>query len=86
MSDLISRQAAIEAIKQVNTNVVTFAKNKDALEQLPSADVVEVIRCKDCDNWQTDWIASGGGHYCGMIDLETDEGFYCGMAERRTDE
>ena len=42
--DLISRQAAIGAIY---TSAGTATAIKE-LKQLPSADVVEVVRCKDC--------------------------------------
>ena len=85
MSDYISRAAAIRAITE-QQGVVDKSVAKRVLTQLPSADVVEVIRCKDCDNWQTGWKAwSDNGHYCGMIDGDTQPDFYCSYAERRND-
>ena len=51
MSDLISRQAAIEETWKEPTyldpvNVLT--EMRDRINGIPSADVVEVVRCKDC--------------------------------------
>ena len=65
MSDYISRQAAIEAIAnevepfviiEPGTTCVIGAGVKEAdvfskLESLPSADVVQVVRCKDCEHY-----------------------------------
>lgn len=41
MDDLISRQAAEEALASWNISFIV-------LDHVPSADVVEIIRCKDC--------------------------------------
>jgi len=53
-----------------------------------SADVVEVIRCKDCENWDTtwqnDWMKNC--HFCPLVDGTRNGDFYCADAERRTDE
>ena len=48
-------------------------------------DVVKVVRCKDCQNWQTEWETAGGHHFCPMIGRGTDEQFYCADGERRDD-
>lgn len=56
----------------------------DMIESRPTADVVEVVRCKDCVNWQTDWDTSYDGyHYCSMIDIVIDGDFYCKDGERK---
>ena len=50
----------------------------------PTADVVEVVRCKDCKFWQTDWKTSYDGyHYCSMVDIVVDGDFYCKDGERK---
>ena len=52
MSDLISRQAAIDAIRAVPEG--NWSREKYAQEIMkvspaqPTADVVEVVRCEDC--------------------------------------
>lgn len=64
MQDLISRQAAIEAICEDGTMFerqgqysITMAERKqrdtDILDALPSAQP-EIIRCKDCKWWDRD--------------------------------
>ena len=59
------------------------------LRVIVTADVVEVVRCKDCSNWQIEWIPTIGGeegcHYCGTMDKSTEPIFYCGKGERRED-
>ena len=47
----------------------------------------EIIRCKDCENWDTTWQNdfAPNYHYCPMIDGSYRGDFYCGKSERRTD-
>ena len=81
MDDLISRQAAIDAIK--NTYGLSYIEDgfnrQDAvsiLENLPSAQP-ELIRCKDCRN----------NHWCNIQEAAmAGDNFFCGAAERRIDE
>lgn len=92
MDDLISRQAAIDALEgcqqyKVSTEdyAVDYAQAKTELMMLPSADVVEVVRCKDCIYYdparseeEIDW--------CHAWCEETIEDGYCNNAERREDD
>lgn len=84
--DLISRQAAIDAIscditvtgiqnaELVAATIGTFA---DRIKALPSAKP-EIIHCKDCAHY-------GGYGFCYEVDgLWYDED-YCSRAERRSD-
>ena len=91
MSDLISRQAAIEALAKFvpyaicdestesYTNGLTDAYN--LILQLPSAQP-EIIRCKDCKHWQkssinyNEYVCYWGGY----VKQEDD---FCSWAERR---
>lgn len=44
----------------------------------------EIVHCKDCVNWQTDWDTRADGcHFCAMIDLITEENFYCRDGESK---
>lgn len=55
-------------------------------EITPTADVVEVVRCKECENWDTDWITSTfrpNAHYCVVLDNVFDGDFFCACGERR---
>lgn len=73
--------------REVMCGACPMATAFDAVEDFPSADVVEVVRCKDCEFWQTDWIPNRGGdkgcHYCAMIDGSTEPLMYCAYGERK---
>jgi hypothetical protein len=49
----------------------------------PTADVVHVVRCENCNNWDTSWESHTGFHYCPMIDGSPDGDFFCAYGERR---
>ena len=83
MNDLISRQAAIDAIKELCLHYTptksVFHPHMDfvieELTNLPSAQP-EIIRCKDCRN----------NHWCNIQEAAmAGDNFFCGAAERRTD-
>ena len=48
----------------------------------------EIVKCKDCENWDTTWQndSAPNYHYCPMMDGTYSGDFYCAKAERRTDE
>ena len=92
-TDLISRQAAIDAINcdititgRQNAELVaaTIGAFVDRIKALPSAQP-EIIRCKDCKYWDTTWQNdyAPNYHYCPMIDGTHRNDFYCADAERR---
>lgn len=60
-----------------------FEKCRD---NAPTIEAVEVVRCKDCKEWDREWDPSGFPdiHYCWMIDLFTYGTFYCKDGDRRT--
>ena len=84
--DTISRQAAIDAVKQREW-LTEDAKEilEEVLTQLPSAQP-EIIRCKDCRYYQDN--NDGYPHInCKWDANETpDADDFCSGAERRTDE
>lgn len=58
----------------------------ELINECPTADVVEVVRCKDCKNWDRHWISSlfsENVHYCSFIDGPCNSDFYCGAAVKR---
>lgn len=82
--DLISRQAVIETTVKKNSvwNTITNASG-DNLEQIinsvPTANVVEVVRCKDCKHRDVeDGFCEGRGW---PMQLVPDDGF-CDKGER----
>lgn len=60
-----------------------IGKVKKIIQEQPTADVVEVVRCKDCIKRDTDdcWIAFYGED--GELFCDTLDNDYCGRGERR---
>lgn len=83
MSDeYIKREDAINTVRNTFTGMTA-----DTLElrinDIPSADVAPVVRCKDCKHW-TEW-ANGTGS-CSRFALDwigTDADDFCSMGERK---
>lgn len=50
------------------------------VRKAPSADVVEVVRCKDCKYWKQ---VTAERHACCMIGFEMDYDEYCSYGERK---
>lgn len=98
MSDLIDRQAAIDAVKQPHGGCYTEAAKGWAVYQIlsvPSADAVEVVRCKDCIHRPT---GTGANHDLEFPDSKCpcqcedywyswmpNDDWFCANGERRTD-
>lgn len=88
MKEYIEREAAIKAIENDSPELVYYSKREaiDCIKAEPAANVVEVVRCKDCENFENGecvnpyiWM-SDGAH------LWPDEDFYCAKGERRSDQ
>ena len=78
MDDLISRQAASDALTEYGNGRAVFISVGEAvirIENLPSAEP-EIIRCKDCNHWD-------GVDTCDVIDAPVWDNDFCSMAERR---
>ena len=89
MHDMIYRQAAIDLWVWGDTDMRAHSRvvHVEDIEALPSAQP-EIIRCKDCKNWDTTWTNDfvPNYHYCPMVDGVRKSDFYCADAERRPDE
>lgn len=83
MSDLISRQAAIDAVFGRSHNII-----KQRLKNLPSAQL-EIVRCEDCKYYEADITANPWGVCCHKnwivndVGQDVDEHGWCYRAERR---
>ena len=80
MDDSISRQAAIDALKLFGAEHNAIA----VIKGLPSAET-EIVRCKECEHWDTSWQNdyAPNYHYCPLVDGTRRDDFYCADAERR---
>lgn len=76
MAEYIEREAAIEAVKHAFANGI---EPSQYIEIIPAADVVPVVRCKDCTEW--DEISSECSHWYGF--REND---FCSYGERKDGE
>lgn len=93
MDEYISREAAIKMIEEDLPEVVYYRK-EDAiacLECLPNADVVEVVRCKDCKHWHKCLSDDGSVEYIHFSrctkgnQLANGNDYFCSSGERMTD-
>jgi len=63
----ISREAAISALRlvEVRDSAYNFpAGMLSELKRIPAADVVEVVRCRECEFWERDRITCEGVARC----------------------
>ena len=94
MSDLISRQAAIDALYHVDEY---NSRSVEAIRNLPSAEP-QIIRCKDCKHWipydwmfSEEWQSQNIDDYpeddigCDCCDMAMKANDFCSRAERRTE-
>ena len=90
-TDCISRQQAIDIAKDLTITVEGYEMHNQAvlnycadIMQLPPIQP-EIVRCKDCQDYQTDWNPSGktGRHYCATMDSFMLPDGFCSYAERR---
>ena len=91
MSDFISRQAAIEALDEEPDVWLEddysyglrdqWRYDKTAIEAVPSENVVEVVRCKECKYYDDTPPFS----YCVQNSKYVDDDGFCSDGERRTD-
>jgi len=59
---------------------------KDDVDNAPSVDAVEVVRCKDCRKYiPCQKLPIGTSKWCDLFDRATCEMNYCGWGERRED-
>ena len=91
MKEYIEREATIEAIKnhkcksKVVYSIAEVAycvgqEIGEAIRSVPAADVVEVVRCKDCDVPHNRW--TGCPYLNGLI---PPPDFYCAYGKRKID-
>lgn len=78
MSDLISRQAAIEAMSRISDSICE-AEAVDALCEVPT---IELIRCKECKYRDPEDKKCDCGHSI-QWNLPRSDEWFCADAERR---
>lgn len=88
MAEFIERENAIkEAVAALHCAAHIDAVDvASALEEIPTADVQEIVRCKDCKH-ATFYSCKNDACYKSILcdyEIQTDdENFYCAYGERR---
>lgn len=94
MADLIDRKAAIDMFQRMayddwnqgtgTTWANAFSEAADMIEDLPSADAVEVVRCRDCEHYFTSNLemAKNHGAECTMMRRRTMPEDYCSYGQK----
>ncbi len=96
MDEYISKKAALDALgknplksmkdkgRYAAGRFAQWKKDKEKLESLTVADVVEVVRCKDCENWDSKYksILSPDKHYCVIMDKLMKPDGFCSYGEK----
>lgn len=77
MAEYIERDKAIKALIEWETDP-TDEDIEYTLNEIPAADVVEVVRCKDCKHYQKDMLF--GNAYCDGRQVKPDD--FCSYGER----
>lgn len=88
MSEYIKREDAIKAFKRVLDEDFPYISEETPRERIaaiPSADVVEVVRCKDCKYWKsnTEFCEFWGTPNVAQRTCKND---YCSYGEREDGE
>jgi hypothetical protein len=78
--EYIEREAAINLL-HYHTDEACSAVVTD-FEAIPAADVVEVVRCKECKNYNTEGCSEGWG-WCESSNSGTNDYRYCSDGERK---
>lgn len=79
--EYVKRSDALQAVGDIHPLDYNGQGIVERIKAIPAADVVEVVRCGDCENWDTDWVPSHAGkgqYFCPILGQVTDTDFYCG--------
>lgn len=80
MADYIERDAVYHAISvDCGLNAYEKAYCIDIVRKIPAADVVQVVRCKDCRRAEKDHLF--GGYWCHGYRVSPDG--FCSYGERK---
>lgn len=85
MAEYIEREAACEKCGWYNTvnGKSVCAVRKDELAAIPAADVVAVVRCRDCKHENVHRAISDKCTWCEYWGIDPDFDDFCSYGERR---
>lgn len=88
MDEYIRRGEAIEQFED-STSAIPEKLARIRIERVPAADVVEVVRCRECIYLEKDskFDMTGDGNedarFCGIIGCCTNDDWFCADGERK---
>ena len=87
MAEYIEREAVKAVIKKRLGTLDLFESRFNAdIDAMPTADVVEVVRCKDCQYWDSGKRGANCEHITSGLFVTPRDGMgFCSYGERRND-
>lgn len=82
VGELVSKAAVLRIIFDSVGKPATEIYQK--VRELPPAEAVTVVRCRECEHWETDWVpthADEGERFCGHLGLVMKPDFMCAYGE-----
>lgn len=67
--------------KDFKQSIADLVSLKEVLDDIPTADVVEVVRCKNCQMAEEDQMIDGW-YYCNNNELSHKPNHFCSYRER----
>ena len=77
MPEYISREAVLNEAEKVSLRDRNYRTYGNVVRSIPAADVVEVVRCRDCIYWR------GENDLCKGICIDFDADGYCSEGKRK---
>lgn len=87
-SDLLNKVVRFPNYSENGESVDSYVVFDDDVMSIPAVDAVEVVRCRECKYWGTDWEPRYSNpdnpiHYCGVNDLFPTGDWFCKDGQRR---
>lgn len=95
MAEYIEREKVLNLFDKVGCylNPKCLERQKQQIEQLPTADVVEVVRCKDCESCDSFYPCKAIGeeepiraYYCERFEQYRKANDFCSYGEKRSED
>ena len=84
MTEYIKREALMRNLKQFAPEQLT-PLIESLVQKQPAEDVVEVVRCKDCKNYDNQFSVDNCG-WCDEFNCGTSDERFCSYGERKESE
>ena len=87
MSEYIDKDKLLNAIECIDISNCTdvddiFIEIERTIDEQPTADVVEIVRCKDCKNYDNQFSVDNCG-WCDEFNCGTSDERFCSYGERK---